>query len=150
MDTEVESCESRMTQELKWRKGMPVPVLCPVCNRVNIAKSFPLLINTVRKIWELSMQAYAPEMKLAVRETMGEMAVRNSPGRLLRILKEEGFITMFCMPCMAKTSEQMYREAGLEVVRIGNFIIDLKFWNSLDEKTQEEHARHALEASSNF
>lgn len=117
--------------------GEPIAIMCPRCQAVRYAKSLTQVFDMVRAMWEVAMKASTKEMQEALRPYIGA-AAGVKPKELQELIKKNGgHLKMICSKCNADLSEEMYRKAGIDIVRYGDYIFTRSFYEKNEALIKE-------------
>ncbi|MFW6172610.1 MAG: hypothetical protein ACOC5T_02595 [Elusimicrobiota bacterium] len=75
--------------------------VCPICGNEFIIKDIDLYIERMNEAWEIVKKAL-PEAY--AKQAESEIYKRNHPDKIRQHIKEKGYFTAFCQPCMSKLS----------------------------------------------
>lgn len=105
--------ERRMKRRVpdKKRKLVSAKQVCPLCGNEFIIKDIDLFLEKTEEAWNIVKKALPPgdvRMRLD-----NEVYKRNNPDAIRKVLKEKGFITAWCQPCMSKIS--WAKQLGMDI-----------------------------------
>ena len=92
--------EKRLKKKPKKNyKPISAKQICPVCGNEFIIKDIDLYLERMEEAWNVVKKALPDSYK---RQMEDEIYKRNHPDNIKKHLKEKGYFTGFCQPCMSK------------------------------------------------
>lgn len=92
----------------KNRKPISAKQVCPVCGNEFIIKDIELFLERLEEAWNILRKAIPNPEKLD-----NEIYKHNNIDVIKKCLKEKGYFTAFCQPCMSKISWSAQLGLGL-------------------------------------
>lgn len=111
IDAEPDIDEKRLKKKPKKNyKPKSAKQICPVCENEFIIKDIDLYLERMEEAWNVVKKALPEAYK---RQMEDEIYKRNHPDNIRKYIKEKGYFTGFCQPCMGKMSWSKQLELGL-------------------------------------
>lgn len=97
-----------MKKPKKNYKPISAKQICPICGNEFIIKDIELFLERTEEAWNIVKKVVSDPEKLEK-----EIYKRNNIDTIKKHLKEKGYITAWCQPCMSKMSWSKQLELGL-------------------------------------
>ena len=99
--------EKRLKRK-KSHKPVSAKQICPVCGNEFIIKDIELFIERMDEAWNIVKKVVSDPEKMG-----SQIYKHNNVDAIKKHLKEKGYFTAFCQPCMSKMSWSKQLELGL-------------------------------------
>lgn len=99
-----------MKKPKKNYKPISAKQICPICDNEFIIKDIELFLERTEEAWNIVKKALPEAHK---KQMEHEIYKRNNVELIKKHLKEKGYFTAWCQPCMSKLSWSKQLELGL-------------------------------------